>query len=136
MVCSLIVTTTVQCNLTHARTHTLSLSHSLTHTHTHTHTFSLSHARAPTHSLLRTHTLSLTCTHLSLELLHYVSEKMLVEIFSAQERVSIGGFDLENTLLDLQDRDIERPAAQIIHRNSTETTGTLLNEVRYQDAVS
>lgn len=64
-------------------------------------------------------------TNLSPELLHYVSEKMLVEIFSAQERVSIGGFHLENTLLDLQDRDIERPAAQIIHCNSAKTTGIL-----------
>ncbi len=57
-------------------------------------------------------------TNLSLELLHYVSEKMLVEIFSAQERVSIGGLHLENTLLDLQDRDIERPTAEIIDCDS------------------
>lgn len=57
-------------------------------------------------------------THLSLELLHYMCEEMLVEVFSAQERVSISGLHLEHTLLDLQDRDIKRPPAEIIHSDS------------------
>jgi len=57
-------------------------------------------------------------TNLSLELLHYMFEKVLIKIFSTQEGVSIGGFHLKNSLLDLQDRDIKRPAAKIIHSNS------------------
>lgn len=59
-------------------------------------------------------------THLSFKLLHYMSEQMLIKIFSTQERVSISGLHLKHTLLDLQNRDVKRPAAKIIDCNSVE----------------
>lgn len=49
-----------------------------------------------------------------------MSEQMLIKIFSTQERVSISGLHLKHTLLDLQNRDVKRPAAKIIDCNSVE----------------
>ena len=38
----------------------------------------------------------------------------LVEVVAAQVRVAVGGLDLEDALAQLQDRDVERAAAQVI----------------------
>ena len=49
------------------------------------------------------------------ELGHQVVEEGVVEVLPAQERVAVGGFHLEDALLDLQHRDVERAAAQVVH---------------------
>ena len=51
----------------------------------------------------------------ALELGHQVVEQRVVEVLSAEEGVSVGGLDLEHALLDLQHRDVERAAAQVVH---------------------
>lgn len=47
---------------------------------------------------------------------------MLVEVLSSEERVAIGGLDLKNSLLDLQDGDIERTSSQIVHGDTGNQT--------------
>lgn len=53
--------------------------------------------------------------HLSLELLHYVFEEVLIEVLSSQKGVPIGGLHLKHSLLDLQDRDIKGASPQVVH---------------------
>lgn len=59
--------------------------------------------------------------HLSLELLNNVSQEMLVEVFSSQEGVAVGGLHFKHSLLDLQDWDIKCTSAQIIDSNTGNT---------------
>ena len=40
-------------------------------------------------------------------------EQSVVEVFAAQEGVSVGRLDLEDSLLDLQDADVESATAKI-----------------------
>src|SRR3984957_9017418 len=54
---------------------------------------------------------------LPLEFVGQIINKAHVEVFAAQERVAVGGFDLEHTVADIQDRYIERTATEIIDRN-------------------
>lgn len=56
--------------------------------------------------------------YLSLELLDDVLEEVLIKVLSSQEGVPIGRLHLKHALLDLQDRDIEGAAAQIVHSNT------------------
>ena len=46
---------------------------------------------------------------------------MVVEILSAEECVSVRGFHLEHTLLDLQDRDIKGTASEIKYSDNLVT---------------
>lgn len=45
-------------------------------------------------------------------------EESVVEIFASQESVSIGRFDLEDTLLDLQNGNVESSATKIENGNT------------------
>ena len=53
-----------------------------------------------------------------LKFVNEVLDECVVEIFAAEEGVAVGGLDLEDALLHLQDRHIEGPASQIVHRDA------------------
>lgn len=57
-------------------------------------------------------------THVTFELLHKELQQMIVEVFAAKECITISWFDLEDTFLDLKDRDIESTATEIVHSNA------------------
>lgn len=67
---------------------------------------------------LRTSSLGI---YLSFKLFDNVSEEVLVKVFSTKEGVSVRGLHLKYTLLDLQDRDVKRTPAKIIHSNTIST---------------
>ena len=46
-----------------------------------------------------------------------VVDNALVEVFAAQVGVAVGGFDFEHTVADLEDRDVERAAAEVVDRD-------------------
>ena len=52
-----------------------------------------------------------------LELGRHPIDDALVEIVSAEMRIAVGGLDLDDTLAHLEDRDVERPAAEVIDRD-------------------
>jgi hypothetical protein len=56
---------------------------------------------------------------LLLEQLEEVVHHALVKVLAAEVRVAVGGDDLENTLLDRQQRHVKRAAAQIVDRCSS-----------------
>lgn len=64
-------------------------------------------------------------TNLPLELLHDVLQKVLVEVLPAQEGVSVGGLDLKDPLLDLQDGYIKGAPSQVVYCDAKTATGTL-----------
>ena len=47
------------------------------------------------------------------ELCHKVVEQGIVEVFTAEEGVAVGRLDLENSLLDLKDTDVEGTTTEI-----------------------
>jgi hypothetical protein len=51
---------------------------------------------------------------LFLELVGEVVDDSLVEVLAAQERVAVGRLDLEDPVADVEDRDVERAAAEIV----------------------
>jgi len=53
-----------------------------------------------------------------LELGHQEVDNMVVEVLTTQKGISVGGLDLEHSLLDLQDRNIEGTATQIVNGNA------------------
>ena len=55
-----------------------------------------------------------TCL-ISLELRNEVVEESVVEVFAAEEGVAVGRLHLEDTLLDLQDADVESSATKIVN---------------------
>ena len=55
---------------------------------------------------------------LPFELVGDVVDDSLVEILAAQERVPAGRLYLEHTVAELEDRDVEGAAAEIVHRDS------------------
>jgi hypothetical protein len=57
-----------------------------------------------------------------------VIEESVVEVLSAQEGVSVGRLDLEDSFLDLQDTDIEGAAAKIVNSNPV-TDKPLMNRL-------
>lgn len=56
--------------------------------------------------------------YLFLELGDEPPDELVVEVLTAEERVAVGRLDLEHALLDLEHRDIERAAAQVVHRDA------------------
>ncbi|EAQ14054.1 putative NAD-specific glutamate dehydrogenase [Maritimibacter alkaliphilus HTCC2654] len=54
---------------------------------------------------------------LFLELFGEVVDDPHVEVFTAEERVAVGGFHFEQAIVDLKDRDVERTAAKVIDRD-------------------
>ncbi len=52
-----------------------------------------------------------------LELVGQIADQAHVEIFTAEERVAIGGLHLEHAIADFEHGDIERAAAKVINRN-------------------
>ena len=52
-----------------------------------------------------------------LELLEQPVDDLLVEVVTAQVRVAVGGLDLEDTVAQLQDGDVERAAAEVVDRD-------------------
>ena len=54
-------------------------------------------------------------------------EQAHVEIFAAQERVAVGGFDFKHAVADFQNGDVERAAAQIIDRDGFGLAAMLLS---------
>ena len=50
-----------------------------------------------------------------LELVGDPVDDPLVEVVAAEVRVAVGGLDLEDAVAQLQDRDVERAAAQVVH---------------------
>ena len=57
-------------------------------------------------------------TLLLFELLGEVLDDLVVEVFTTQESITIGGLYFEDPVTDLQDRDVEGTAAQVIDSNS------------------
>ena len=51
------------------------------------------------------------------ELVRQVADDALVEVLAAQEGVAVGRLDLEHAVADLEDRHVERAAAQVIDRD-------------------
>ena len=54
---------------------------------------------------------------LLLELVGQIVDQANVEILAAQEGVAVGRLHFEDAVADLQDRDVERAAAQVVDRN-------------------
>ena len=52
---------------------------------------------------------------LLLELVGHVIDDALIEVVAAQERVAVGGLDFKHAFAHVEDRDVERAAAQVIH---------------------
>ena len=52
---------------------------------------------------------------LGLESLGHVVDQHVVEVVASQVRVAVGGLHLEDTVAQLQNRNIERTAAQVVH---------------------
>ena len=65
-----------------------------------------------------------------LELAAEVLEQADVEIFAAEEGVAVGRLHLEHAARQLEDRDIERAASQIIHRHNLAVAVALPEAVR------
>jgi hypothetical protein len=62
-----------------------------------------------------------------LEILDKVTDKVDIEILTTQMGVTVGRLDLEDTVLDLKDRDIEGTTTKIV--NSDDAVGLLLKTV-------
>ena len=62
---------------------------------------------------------------LLLELVGEIVDQPHVEVFAAEERVAVGRLHLEHAVADLEDRDVERAAAEVIDRDGA---GLLLVE--------
>ena len=54
---------------------------------------------------------------LFLELFREVVDDAHVKIFTAEERVAVGGFDFEQAVVDFKDGNVERTAAKVIDRD-------------------
>ena len=52
-----------------------------------------------------------------LELADDPLDHALVEVVAAQVRVAVGRLDLDDALADFEDRDVERAAAEVVHRD-------------------
>jgi hypothetical protein len=52
-----------------------------------------------------------------LELVGEIAHQAHVEIFAAEERIAVGGFDLEHAVANFENRNIERATAQIVDRD-------------------
>ena len=52
---------------------------------------------------------------LALELIREIIDQAHVEVLAAQEGVAVGGLHLEHAVADLQHRDVERAAAEVVH---------------------
>ena len=48
---------------------------------------------------------------------HQPVDDARVEVLAAEERVAGGGDDLEHAVADLEDRDVERAAAEVVDRD-------------------
>ena len=65
----------------------------------------------------------------ALELLDEVVDERVVEVLATQVGVTGGGLDLEDTLLNGQERDIEGPAPKIENKDVALTDGLLVETV-------
>ena len=68
--------------------------------------------------------------YLALELLHKVVDGAVVEVLAAQVGVAGGGLDLEDTLLDGQERHVEGAAAEVEDEDVALRRGLLVEAVR------
>ena len=66
---------------------------------------------------------------LALELLNEVVHEAVAEVLTAQVRVAGGGLDLEDTLLDGEERHIECTTTQVEDENVALTLGLLVKTV-------
>ena len=84
--------------------------------------------------LQRDHVLRQVDALVLLELVDDVVDQALVEVLAAEERVAVGGEHLELLLAldvgDLDDRDVERAAAQVVHRDLLVLLGDLVHAER------
>ena len=51
------------------------------------------------------------------ELVGEIVDDLLVEVFAAEEGVAVGRFDLEHAVADLEHRDVEGAAAEVVDRD-------------------
>ncbi len=54
---------------------------------------------------------------LLLEFIGQIADQPHVEVFAAEERVAVGRLHLEYAVADLEDRDVEGAAAEVVHRD-------------------
>ena len=54
---------------------------------------------------------------LLLEFIGEVGDELHVEVFAAEERVAVRRLHLEHAVADLEDRDVERAAAEVVDRD-------------------
>ena len=49
-------------------------------------------------------------------------QQLIVKVFTAKQRVTIGRLHLKHSLLNLQDRYIKRASTEIVHSDATQTS--------------
>ena len=74
--------------------------------------------------------MKLTLLVLALELLDEVVDEAVIEVLTTKVSVTSGGLDLEDTLLDGQERDIESTSAEIEDEDVALAGGLLVKTVR------
>ena len=60
---------------------------------------------------------------LCLEVPHELIDQTLVEDVAAEERIAVGGQHFDQVRADLDDRDVEGPAAEVVHRDDLRLVG-------------
>jgi hypothetical protein len=53
----------------------------------------------------------------ALDVIERDGDQQVVDVVAAEVRVAVGGDDLEDAVVQLEDRDVERAAAEIVNRD-------------------